>query len=269
VNVLVRQCPRRGERTRIERSLNVHVPARRFVRLSGSTTTSFPGIDGPRPHRVCATCPRSAPPASPERRAGQSLPLGARQLPRFTCRLCRALRRVRARRGFCWLLVVPLGGRLCVCHHGPCPATVPTHKRLGVVIGSFDWPPPVTENAEQIHAQSPPSVFMSAASPPGITTTFTIRSSSRVKRTATSRSYATSPVSRHRTTSCVRATTSLPISSSSGSACSVANCLSPLAFSSTCRHAAMPRKLPRGVTVSTSESSNASLPRSHAPRQLR
>jgi hypothetical protein len=45
----------------------------------------------------------------------RSSSLGARQLPRFTRRLCRALRRVRARRGFCWLLVVPLSGRVERC----------------------------------------------------------------------------------------------------------------------------------------------------------
>ena len=98
-----------------------------------------------------------------------------------------------------------------------------------------------------------------ADAPPGITTTLAIRSSRNVKRTATSRSYATSPVARQRAISCVRARRSPSTSLSSGSKCSIVNCSSPPAFRSTCRHAATPRKVSRGVTVSTSGSSSRSI----------
>ncbi len=65
-------------------------------------------------------------------------------------------------------------------------------ERLLACFTDDGWPP--------VNRYSPAR----AASPPGITTILTIRSSSSVRCTAKSRSYATSPVSRQRATSCVR-----------------------------------------------------------------
>jgi hypothetical protein len=66
-------------------------------------------------------------------------------------------------------------------------------------------------------------------SPPGIAI-LTMRSSLSVRRSAKSRSLATSPLSRQRATSRVRATTSRSTSSNRGCDCSLVKCSSPIAF---------------------------------------